>query len=340
MRYPKFLEKGGTIGFIAPSFGCNREPYKSCFDHGQQVLADKGYELRLGPNCYEGCGFGISNTPELCGGEVNTFFRDPDVDVILSCGGGELMCEILDHVDFQAIAKAEPKWYMGYSDNTNLTFLLTTLCDTASIYGPNAPSFGMEPWHPAIHDAYGVLTGQKLTLQGYSHWEKESLKTKENPLVPYNVSEPRVMQLSEPGVVSMQGRLLGGCLDCLATLCGTCYDEVAAFNERYGEEGVIWFLEACDLNPMDLRRALWRLKHAGWFEKAKGFLVGRPMHYGEDFMGMTMNDAVMEMLGDLEVPIVMDVDLGHLPPAMPLICGAVATVEATTKKIRVKMELQ
>lgn len=29
MRYGKFLPENGTIGFVAPSFGCNIEPYKS-----------------------------------------------------------------------------------------------------------------------------------------------------------------------------------------------------------------------------------------------------------------------------------------------------------------------
>ena len=29
MRFPENLKKGGTIGFVAPSFGCTTEPYKS-----------------------------------------------------------------------------------------------------------------------------------------------------------------------------------------------------------------------------------------------------------------------------------------------------------------------
>ena len=32
MRYPEFLKKNGTIGLVAPSFGCTFEPYKSCMD--------------------------------------------------------------------------------------------------------------------------------------------------------------------------------------------------------------------------------------------------------------------------------------------------------------------
>ncbi len=32
MKYPEFLSEHGTIGFVAPSFGCNIEPYRSAFD--------------------------------------------------------------------------------------------------------------------------------------------------------------------------------------------------------------------------------------------------------------------------------------------------------------------
>ena len=150
MRIPEFLKENGTIGFVAPSYGCNIEPYKSAFDHAQDILKQRGYRLLSGPNCYEGKGIGISNEPKLCGAELNDFFAKKDVDVILSCGGGELMCEVLDHVAFEQIASEEPKWYMGFSDNTNMTFLLTTLCDTASVYGPCAPAFGMDPWYASV----------------------------------------------------------------------------------------------------------------------------------------------------------------------------------------------
>ena len=63
-----------------------------------------------------------------------------------------------EYVDFERIKVAEPKWYMGFSDNTNMTYLLATICDTASIYGPCASSFGMEPWHESIQDALDLLT--------------------------------------------------------------------------------------------------------------------------------------------------------------------------------------
>ena len=36
MRYGQFLKDEATIGFVAPSFGCNIEPYKSSFDNAQK----------------------------------------------------------------------------------------------------------------------------------------------------------------------------------------------------------------------------------------------------------------------------------------------------------------
>ena len=73
MKYPTSLPGGGTIGFVAPSFGCSIEPYKSAFNNAQKKFKELGYRLQLGPNCYEGKGIGISNTPELCGKDRTTY---------------------------------------------------------------------------------------------------------------------------------------------------------------------------------------------------------------------------------------------------------------------------
>lgn len=371
MRYPKFLSENGTIGFVAPSFGCNIEPYRSGFVNAQKKFKELGHELDLGPNCYEGCGIGISNTPDVCGKELTEYYCSDKNDVLISCGGGELMCETISHVDFEQIREAKPKWYMGYSDNTNMTYLLATLCDTASIYGPCAAAFGMQPWHQSLHDAYGLLRGQKDTISGYDLWEKEGKKDEEHPYEPYNVTEQRKMHVflpetvekkgagerlcgkqstemsgsgkggyklvaSDGATVTLEGRLLGGCMDCLVNLLGTKYDKTVEFTERYKEDGIIWFMEACELNVMAIRRAVWQMKNAGWFSHVKGFLIGRPMLFGQDMMGLDQYHAVCDLLENLGVPVIMDVDLGHLPPMMPMVCGGYAKVEVRGNDIRIQ----
>ncbi len=341
MRYPSFIKKGDTIGFAAPSFGCSIEPYRTAFDHSLEVWKKNGYQVKLGPNCYASDGIGISNTPKKCAEEFQQMYREPSVNALLSCGGGELMCEILDYIDFCVLSDAEPKWFMGYSDNTNLTFLLPTLTDTAAIYGPNAGAFGMEPWHPSIGDAFHLLQGKTLQMKNYPLWEKDSLKDAEHPLAPYYVTEPFQMKTyPETEDITIRGRLLGGCLDCLSNLTGTRFDRVVEFADRYKEDGILWFLEACELNPLEIRRSLWNLKEAGWFRHVKGFLIGRPGMFGESLLGLDQYEAVTGILKELEVPILMDLDIGHVAPMMPLITGAVATVKTEGNNLYVCMELK
>lgn len=337
MRYPEFLKENGTIGFVAPSFGCATEPYKSAFDRAVSRFREMGYGADLGPNCYVEKGIGISNDPALCGAELNEYYCSTKNDALISCGGGELMCEVLPYMDLERIKAAKPKWYMGYSDNTNFTFLSATICDTAAIYGPCASEFGMEPWHEAVADAFGLLCGKIDRVHGYDMWEREGRKDEEHPFAPYNVTEKTVIrpyvpeggklcQLSGEKRIELSGRLIGGCMDCLVNLLGTRFDRVKEFNERYAGEKKIWFLESCDLNIMSIRRAVWQMKHAGWFENAAGFLIGRPLCFGQEMFGIDQYRAVTDLLAEYQVPVIMDLDIGHLSPMMPIVCGSTAEV--------------
>lgn len=345
MRYPEFLPVNGTIGFVAPSFGCATEPYYTAFLNAQKKFKEMGYKLDLGPNCYEAKGIGISNTPQACGKELTDYYCSVDNDILISCGGGEMMCETVNHIDFEKIKKAKPKWFMGYSDNTNFVFLQTTIGDTAAVYGPCAGTFGMEPWHESLADTMEVLTGKRTELHSYPLWEMDDLKDEGNPYVPYNTTEPLKLvcyhgehELQADEEVMMEGRLVGGCVDCLVTLLGTQFDHVESFQDRYKEDGIIWFLECCDFNTMGIRRAMWQMKNAGWFRYTKGFLIGRPGCIGEDMMGLDHYHAVVDILKDFNVPIIMDADIGHHPPMMPLVSGSMARVTAKENELTVAMK--
>lgn len=339
MRYPDFLTPQGVIGFVAPSFGC-AGPFEAGFALAEKKLSALGHRLVEGPNCRRAEGLGISATPEDCGRELTQGYCSADSDVLISCGGGELMCRDLDAVDFRRISAAKPKWFMGLSDNTNFTFLLTTLCNVASIYGPCAPSFGMEPWHPAIEDAYRLLTGGTTRVSSYSGYQKTMFVEGAAPGDPYLITQPLSLKGIPSEGVRFSGRLLGGCLDVLVNLRGTNFDRVPQFLERYREDGFVWFLEACDLNVWSICRALWQLEHSGWFKYVKGFLIGRPLCNGQVDNGLDQYRAVTEILGKYQVPVILDADLGHLPPSMPLICGSYATVEGAGNALTVTMELK
>ena len=234
-----------------------------------------------------------------------------------------------------------------------ISFLsLLSLCDTAAVYGPCASSFGMRPIHPYLNDALSFLCGNKTEFTNYEKWERESKSSEATPLATLNATEPFSLKtyyqdelLVSPGTtsapsLSFSGRLLGGCLDILTILCGTRYDKVGSFIEKYSNDGIIWFLEACDLNSLSVLRSLWQLKNAGWFEKTKGFLIGRPLRYNENFMGIDCLDAVIRILKEYKVPIILDVDLGHLPPQMPFVSGATANITVKGNSLKINYSLR
>ena len=346
MRYPDFLKENGRIGFIAPSFGCATMPYIALFEKARERFSKMGYVLVEGPNCSLSDGIGKSNTPQACGEEINDFFINDRSDIIISCGGGETMCEDLPFVDFEGIAKAKPKWYLGYSDNTNLTYTLPVLCDTAAVYGPCVSDFGMEPLHKSVRDAFDIMTGRITEVGNYDKWELESFKSEDNPFAPYNTTETFNMRVFRGGKeltgadadVSINGRLIGGCMDCLVNLIGTPFDGSAAFADRYKDDGIIWFIEACDFNVMDCRRGLWQMTQAGWFKHVKGFLIGRPMNYYDRFIDYGMKQVFADMLAEYDVPVLTDVDLGHLPPMMPIVSGAMAAVKTSDGKLKLRYD--
>lgn len=343
MKYGKFLKENGTIGFVAPSFGASIEPYHTRFLNAKKIFEEKGYTLKLGPNCMLGDGIGISNTPKKCAKELMDFYTDKESEVLISMGGGELMCETIEQVDFELIKNSSPKWYMGYSDNTNFTFLLTTLCDTASIYGYCAGTFGMEKWDKSVQDNFDAICGKYLNAKGYDRWEKESFDEKAFPLASFNLDTEKILikYPDNKAGYSFEGRLVGGCLDCLVNLCGTRFDKVKEFTEKYKEDGIVWFLESCDLNLFSIRRALWNLKNAGWFKYTKGFLIGRPLNdNGASYMGLDQYSAVTGILGEYNVPIIMDADFGHLPPSIPIICGSYARLEVNDNSLNINFALK
>ncbi len=66
------------------------------------------------------------------------------------------------------------------------------------------------------------------------------------------------------------------------------------------------------------------MRLAGWFEHASAILVGRTSAL--DHPQMTQEQAVLDALGRLGVPLVLDVEIGHVPPHLPLVNGALTTI--------------
>jgi muramoyltetrapeptide carboxypeptidase len=312
MRIPKQINENSTIGVVAPSFGINSEKYLIRYNIGKKQLEKLGFKIVECKSLFK-LDKAQSNSPKTRAREFMKFYLDDSIDFVWSVCGGELMNEILPYIDFEILKKAKPKWFVGFSDNTNLTYTITTKCNIASIYAMNLAEFFSEQPEEASYDLLNLLLNKKTSFTQY-----------ENELVCLNKGKS----------ISIEGRLLGGCLDVIMNFIGTQYDNTNAYLKKHND--VIWYLEACDYNVCGLKRCLWQLNELGYFNNCKGIILGKMMNGDEQF-GLTMEDVVK--LLPQNIPVVYNVQLGHVPPIMPFINGAYVKVEVKNKKYKMTYDL-
>lgn len=325
MIYPKFLTKGSVVGIAAPSAGIDKDHLPE-YLRSLEVLERRGWHIRETESVRSG------ELPSASGAvrakELRELTLAEDVELILCAAGGDFLVEMLPEVDFAAL-QARPKWVQGYSDPTGLLFPITTKLDIATIYGPNGGGFGMEPLHPALEYSLSLLEGQAAPQHSFSRYQLPLEWTADGS---YRLTRP-VCWETPCGPVRQEGRLLGGCLDCLENLRGTPYEDAAGFARRYGQDGIIWYFDVFALTADQVFYALWSMKQAGWFENARAFLFGRVMFPQGDY-----TRAVRRALG--EVPLAMNCDIGHVKPAFTLINGAMGSVQVENGTGTLEMELR
>lgn len=87
------------------------------------------------------------------------------------------------------------------------------------------------------------------------------------------------------------------------------------------------YVEAAEDDAATICRNLHGMRLAGFFTGANAILVGRTS--APDTASLTQDEAVLDALGGLGVPIIADVECGHVPPYLPLVNGARARVVCT-----------
>lgn len=212
MKPIHYLKENGTIALVAPSFGCASDPYKTRLEAAIANFKADGFRLIEGENIFLSRHKVRSNTARKCAKEFMEHYLSPDSDAVISVGGGELMCEILPYIDFGKIRKAPHKFFMGFSDNTNLTYTLATISEVPTIYGPCFPSYGLKPYRYHVEDALNLLLGKTKITRGYPYWERYGTSGGKSAGREELFGEKNAENLSEPACRSdgeTAGRLSG-----------------------------------------------------------------------------------------------------------------------------------
>ncbi len=312
------------------------------FEFCLETLRGRGFEVAVG-DCVDGTGV-VSAPARERAGELQRMLLDPDIRAVIPPWGGELAVEVLPHLDFGAIAGAAPTWLVGYSDLSTLLVPLTLLAGVATVHGQNLMDTPYRVPHPLLSwlDVVTQPAGAVVTQgpsayhrrTGFDDWTAEPM------IAELTLDTPGSWRLLDPGLASVRaaGRLIGGCIETVSVLAGTSYGDVSAWADEQAPEGTIVYVEAAEDPALTIARDLWRLRLAGWFDRATAVLVGRT-RAGDSGTGdgwlFTQEDALRSALSGLDIPVVLDVDCGHVPPHLTLVNGAhaVLTVEADSATI-------
>lgn len=322
-RYPAPLRPGDTVGVTAPSSGV-ADALRPRLDHNVRWLRERGYEVWVG-DCL-GDDRVVSAPKAARAAELTAMLRDPSVRAIVPPWGGELAIDLLDQLDWDELATLEPTWLVGFSDLCTLMLPFTTRLGWATLHGTNLMDTvyrtpeGLRHWTDLVSGS-GPFTQRSPGRARVGSWDDYAARPATDTL---SLDRDSRWEVVGGGAVDVTGRLVGGCLEIVSLLAATPFGDVPAWARAQGDEGTIVFVEAAEADPFTVARSCHSLRLAGWFDHATAILVGRTPAPDDD--RLSQREAVLDALGDLDVPLVLDADIGHTQPWMPLVTGAYTRV--------------
>ncbi len=87
------------------------------------------------------------------------------------------------------------------------------------------------------------------------------------------------------------------------------------------------------MSATTLKRALMALKYKGVFEQINGLLIGRNAVVDSEEQPLSSEQAMLDVVSNLPIPVIYDMDISHLPPNLTLVNGAIAHVDGDKDQI-------
>jgi muramoyltetrapeptide carboxypeptidase len=288
-RRPSRLRTGDTVAIVAPS-----GPVPPAeLDAGLAIVESWGLRVREMPHVRDTHAVHdyLAGADDARADDFTAAWLDPDVAAIFCARGGYGSQRMIDRVDWDALASAEPKVFVGYSDVTALHFAVAQRLGVVTLHGPmpGTKSFGASP---------EMQEHLRATL-----FEPESVQRLAGPAAHALVGG------------TATGVTAGGCVSMLTTSVGT-----SSFPPAVG--GGLVLLEDVNEHAYRLDSYLTHLRRCGWFDGAAGVVLGS---WDEC---EPAEPVVLDILGDLGVPILAELGFGHGAASLSVPLGAVAELDA------------
>lgn len=272
---PPYLQKGDTIGIVAPAGFMPIEKMQTCID----TLDSWGFNVQLGETTHSNSQNYFSGTDDERLSDLQRMMDDSNIKAILCARGGYGTSRIIDRINFKKFKK-HPKWIIGFSDITVLHSHIFSNYKIASLHAPMAAAFNDgEFTNPYIESLKNALEGKP------SHYECASHAFN-------NAGEAK-------------GQLVGGNLSLLCHLIGTDSD-IKTKNK-------ILFLEDVGEYFYNVDRMMLQLKRSGKLDKLVGLIIGgfTESKDTERTFGKSVYDIIYEQVNEYKYPICFGFPVSH-----------------------------
>jgi muramoyltetrapeptide carboxypeptidase len=295
---PRALREGDVVRIVAPASAFDRAE----FDAGLEVLRGFGLRPRWEPGIFERTGW-FAGSARRRADELHAAYLDREARAILAVRGGYGVTSVLPLLDGSILA-ADPKPLIGCSDITALLNVLAGL-ELPAIHGPMLGALGR-----------GDEAG------------RERLRTllmvaSKPPPIRTALADGETFCLS-PGIA--RGRLLGGSLTLLASLCGTPFQP--------NTDGAILCLEDVGEKPYRVDRMLVQLDQAGLLAPLRGVVLGDFIGCDEAAPRTSVRDVAIRLFRSRPLPVLMGLPFGHGTPNLAWPLGAEAEIDAGKGELR------
>jgi muramoyltetrapeptide carboxypeptidase len=278
---PPALAKGDAVGVVAPSY----TPRPGWLFRGVKALERSGFEVVLDPEITVSRRFKRLEDERRAENFMGIWLN-PKVKAVIGGTGGYGAVRMLPYLEPE-IFRRNPKVFVGYSDITVIHLWLMRRANLRVFHGPTVDDLIPSARDPTMASLLAALTTPR-------------------PSARIGRGIARVLR---PGRAS--GRLVGGNLSLVQQTVGTPYE--------VDTRDAILFLEETR-DPMSvLDERLVHLRAAGLLRPVRGVVFGQlsiDRSEEDDF-----EDFLLDLVSDLNVPILTDFPAGHEVPNLTLPLG-------------------
>lgn len=291
MIIPPKLQKGHTIGIYSPSGSVTFKPSETAmYESGLRALQARGYRIKEGAFSRSRLYHMAASAKEKAA-DIHNLFSDPGVDAIMPSVGGHTASQILPYLDLELIA-SHPKIFIGFSDSAVLGTYISAMTGMVTYHSAVDVMFGFSRF--GTQDCPMPAKGTFTTDYFWSLLEEGKISSK-------HFTNWIGLRHGE-----CKGKIFGGNIKGIQALIGTPFEP--------NWDGIILYWEAADA-PHVVEQVLTHLKNARVLSRIAGMIIGKVSHLKETFYApdevMPVADFVKYLLDDINIPIIIEADIGH-----------------------------